>query len=364
MSLVRVLSIACALLSSTGVARATGLAFVWWGEPDPSGIDQAFLDLGRRRGAAALRETPGRVGGEAPLSARLAHALELSRALDFKGALAAFDEVEREVVARGGGTLSGGELVDLYAYRGAAHAAVGDEADSWNDLVQSAALAPGRPLDPARFAPRLVEAARRAREALGPSATLSVTVEPGDAVVVVDGQLYGRGHVEVARPPGRHFVRVERPGFVASGRVVELAGGTRALRVTLTAARAPTPDEVARRGALAEAQHTVGAWIAGGARATLTLVYVDGAGASLGTRALAVDEQLTSGALAAAVEALVGGGSDGPRAGSPPPPWYRRRLVWGVVGGVAAVALGVGLGVGLSLHDSGVATRVDLGPAR
>ncbi len=35
-----------------------------------------------------------------------------------------------------------------------------------------------------------------------------------------------------------------------------------------------------------------------------------------------------------------------------------------VAGGVAAVALGVGLGVGLMPHESGVATRVDLGPAR
>ena len=47
-----------------------------------------------------------------------------------------------------------------------------------------------------------------------------------------------------------------------------------------------------------------------------------------------------------------------------PLPWYRRPLVWGIAGGVAVTALGVGLGVGLSTGQTGVVTRVDLGPAR
>ena len=136
------------MLSSVSVANANELAFVWWGEPDPSGVDQAFLALARRRGAAALRETPGRPADET-LSAKLARALSLQASLDLKGAIAAFDEVERDAVARGGGTLSEGELTDLYAHRAGAHAALGNDADSWNDLVEAAALAPGGALDPA-----------------------------------------------------------------------------------------------------------------------------------------------------------------------------------------------------------------------
>lgn len=354
--------IACVLLSTTALAHANELAFVWWGEADPSGVDQALLALARRRGAAAVRETPGRAVDN-PLTARLARALSLQQSLDLKGAVAAFDDVEREAVARGGGTLSEGELTDLYAHRAGAHAALGDEADAWNDLVEAAALAPGRSLDPARFPPRLIETARRARESLPPSATLVVTAQPADAVIIVDGQLYGRGRVEVARSPGRHFVRAERAGFVAGGRVVESAGATTDVRITLAPATAPTSSEIARRGALADANRIVGGYIAGGAHATLTLVLVERSGRALGKASLAVDDQLTSGALAGAVDTLLG---DAEHRGTAPPPvaWYRRPLVWGIAGGLAAAALGVGLAVGLANREGGVGTHVDLGPAK
>lgn len=266
-------------------------------------------------------------------------------------------------MARGGATLSEGELTDLYAHRAGTHAALGDDADAWNDLVEAAALAPGRSLDPARFPPRLIEASRRARESLPPAGTLVITAQPSDAVVIVDGQLYGRGRVEVPRPSGRHFIRAERAGFVASGRVVESGAGSTEVRIALVAAPSPSAAELARRGALADASRTVGGYIAGGARAAVTLVLVDRSAHVLGKTTLPVDEQLTSGALAAAVDGLLG---DGDRRGTipPPPVWYRRPLLWGIAGGVAAAALGVGLGVGLSHRDGGVGTRIDLGPAR
>ena len=351
-----------ALVLTAGAARANELAFVWWGEPDPSGVDQAFLALARRRGAAAVRETPGHASEE-PLTARLARALSLQQSLDLKGAITAFDEVEREAVARGGGTLSEGELTDLYAHRAGAHAALGDDADAWDDLVEAAALAPGRSLDPARFPPRLIEASRRAREALPAAGTLVVTVQPPDAVLVVDGQLYGKGRVEVPRPPGRHFVRAERAGFVSTGRVVESSGATTEVRLSLAPATPPTPADLARRGAVVDATQTVGGFIAGGAHANVTMMLVDRAGHLLRRESVPIDADLTTGALGAMVDALIG---DSERKGTPPPPvaWYRRPLVWGLAAGVAATALGVGLGVGLGTQGSGVATRVDLGPAR
>jgi hypothetical protein len=342
--------------------RAEQLAFVWQGEADPSGVDQAFLALARRRGAAAIRETPGRPTDE-PMTAALAHALSLQQSLDLKGAIAAFDAIEREVVARGGGTLSEGELTELYAHRAGAHAALGNDADAWNDLLEAAALAPGRSLDPARFPPRLIEAWRRAREALPPGGALVVTARPSDAVIIVDGQLYGRGRVEVPRHAGRHFVRVERAGFVAAGRVVENGATPVDVRVSLTAAAEPGAGELARRGALANANRTMGGYIAGGAHAVVTLILVERSGRVLGKSSLPVDEQLTSGALASAVETLLG---DGDHRGAAPVAvaWFRRPWVWALAAGVAAGALGVGLGVGLSNRDSGVGARVDLGPAR
>lgn len=350
------------LASAAGVARANELAFVWWGEPDPSGVDQAFLALARRRGAAAVREMPGRPSDE-PLTAALARAMSLERSLDFKGAIAAFDEVERDAAARGGGTLSEGELTDLYAHRAGAHSALGDDAEAWNDLVEAAALAPARALDPARFPPRLIEASRRARESLPAPGTLVVVAQPSDAVVIVDGQLYGRGRVEVPRPPGRHFVRAERAGFVAAARVVESGAGTTEVRLTLAAAPSPSAAELARRGALAEATRTVGGYVSGGTHAAVTLVLVDRSGRTLGKSSLPVDADLTSGALAAAVDGLVGDGDRGAII-EPARPWYRRAFVWGIAGAVTAAALGVGLGVGLSQRESGVGTRIDLGPAR
>ena len=344
------------------MAHANELAFVWWGEPDPSGVDQAFLALARRRGAAAVRETPGRASDE-PLTARLARALQLQQSLDLKGAIAAFDELERDAVARGGGTLSEGELTDLYAHRAGAHAALGDDADAWDDLLEAAALAPGRALDPARFPPRLIEASRRAREALPAPGTLAVTVQPADAVVIVDGQLYGKGHVEVARSPGRHFVRAERAGFVSSGRVVESRAGTTEVKLTLAPAVPPSAADLARRGAVVDAERIVGGYIAGGAHASVTMMFVDRSGKLLGRESVPIDADLTTGALGAMVDALIG---DSERKGAPPLPvaWYKRPLVWGLAAGVAAAALGVGLGVGLGTRESGVGTRVDLGPAR
>jgi hypothetical protein len=362
--------IACALTLGLvpATARAADLAFVWFGEPDPSGVDQAFLALGRRRGAPSLRESPGRLGDE-PLAGRLARAVAAAQALDLKGALAGFDEVEREVVARGGADLSEGELVDLYTSRAGAHAAMGDEGDAWSDLVQAAVLAPTRPLDPARFPPRLVEAARRAAQAAAMTrARLAVSVQPDDASIIVDGQLLGRGRVELTLPAGRHFVRGERAGFVAAARVVAIGEAGGEVRLTLAAATAPTAAELARRGALAASARTLGAFVsARDGRPELTLMLVGGKGTVEGRRALAADATLTTATLAAAVDALLG--DEAARAAvatsAPPPPWWRRAWVWGVAGGVAgATAIAVGLGVGLGTRGHGTDVHVDLGPAR
>ena len=108
------------------------------------------------------------------------------------------------------------------------------------------------------------------------------------------------------RPSGRHFVRAERAGFLAVGRVVESGAGSTEVRLTLAAAPAPSPAALARRGGLADATRTVGGYIAGGAHAAVTLVLVERTGHVLGKSALPVDDQLTSGALAATVDGLLG----------------------------------------------------------
>jgi hypothetical protein len=362
---VRCVILLAVALAAPARAEPPRQAFVFWGEPDPTGVDQSFLALGRRRGATVVRETPGRLGDE-PAAGALADAVAAYQALKLDEAEAALDALEREAVARGGGRLTQGELVDLYAYRAAARMARGDEAAAWDDLLALARLAPGRPLDPARFAPRLVEAERRVAQSVPPPAALALGTDPPDALVIVDGVLLGRGRVETHVVPGPHFVRAERPGFTASGRVADVPPSGASVELRLEARAAPSAADLARRGAAAGAGEVMGAWVsARDGQARVELARVEVAGARIAARAaLADDEQLTSTALAAAVESLAP--VEAPPRPRAPPPWYRRPLVWGLVaGGAAAVALGVGLGVGLgSSTPSGASARVDLGAAR
>jgi hypothetical protein len=338
------------------------VAFVYWGEPDPSGADEAFLALGRRRGASAVRETPGRLVEE-PAGAKLAQAIAAYQALKFADAIPLLDALEREAVARGGGRLTQGELADLYAYRAAARSAHGDEAAAWDDLLSLARLQPNRPLDPARFPPKLIEAARRAEGATAPPVKLELSAEPADAFLILDGQLLGRGRVEASVVPGAHFLRAERAGFAAQGRVAVVASPA-SEHFTLAPLAAPTIAELAQRGATAGARQVIAAWVnARDGRARLELRRID-KDRALAESALADDESLTTAALAGAVDALLA-----PLASElapvERPPWYKRAWVWGTIGGVAAAALAVGLGVGLGVSSpSGTSARVELGVAR
>jgi hypothetical protein len=338
-------------------------AFLWWGEPDPTGADRAFLSLGRRRGALVAQETPGRVGGE-PASAQLKRAVGDYQALKLPRAVEELDALEREIAPSGGGGLGQGELVDLYANRAAARMALGDEAAAWDDLLAVARLAPGRPLDPARFAPKLIEAARRAAQSVGTPVKLVVEVAPADSVVILDGQLLGRGRAEASVAPGAHLVRAERSGFRAAGQVVQVAPSGGEAKLTLSPAAAPDDAALARRGALAGASEVLAAWVESrDGRAVVTLARLDARdGRRLGRAEVGDDEHLDSSALAGAIDGLL---TSGPAPTSERRPWYKRGWVWGVAGSVAAAALGVGLGVGLGVsHDSGTPARVDLGAAR
>jgi hypothetical protein len=339
-------------------------AFLWWGEPDPSGADQAFLSLARRRGAQALRETPGQLGTDGA-SARLQRAVAAYQAMKLDDTLRELDALERELLPTGGGGLGQGELVDLHAYRAAARLARGDEAAAWDDLVAVARLAPGRPLDPARFPPRVIEAARRAADSLPARATLTVSATPDDALLIVDGQLLGRGRVEVSVPPGAHLVRAERSGFRAAGQVVEVPAGGTEVKLAPEPVTPPTTQELARRGALAGAVQLVAAWVeAKDGAAQIVVDRIDPAtGLSLRRTSVRDDAQITATALASAVDQLIVG--DEPPVTLTRRPWWKSPVLWGVVGGLSAAALGVGLGVGLGVsHENGSTARVDLGAAR
>ena len=357
--------IACTLASALPAYAEPHTAFLWWGEPDPTGADEAFLSLARRRGASALREVPGQLAAGTGAT-RLQHAVATYQALKLDAALAELDALEREIAPSGGGGLGQGELVDLHAYRAAARIARGDDAAAWDDLLAVARLAPGRPLDPARFAPRLIDAARRAAQSVGAPVHLASSTAPDDALVILDGQLVGRGHVAASAAPGAHLVRAERSGFRAAGQVVEVTPSGGDAHLTLSAEVAPSPAELARRAALSGATEVLAAWVErrdGSAEIALERLDTK-TSRRLGRAAVPDNQQLTATALASAVDGLiVSVDAQGPA--TPRIRWWRRPLTWGLAGGVAAIALGVGLGVGLGVsHETGTRASVDLGAAR
>jgi hypothetical protein len=338
-----------------GVAHAADTAFVFVGENDPSGADEAFLRLGRNRDLPTAREQPGRL--QEPPRARLAKAVEAYARLQLDDARARLDSLESEVAATGGAGLDRGELIELFATRAAVRFAAGNEAQAWDDLLQVAAFAPARPLDPARFPPRVIETEKRAAEALAAGGKLSAGVTPADADLFVDGLAVGRGAAEAVLPAGRHFVRAERPGFTSAGKTLEIArGGDAQVALTLASRSAPAVGEFTRAAAVLGARRVVGGFIgARGDAPTLELLYVGTTGGDVRARAQLDVARLTTAELEAAVDRMV-----------PPPsdkrPWFKRPLVWGLVGGgLAAAALAVGLGVGLSGgHVAGWSAHVDL----
>jgi hypothetical protein len=73
--------------------------------------------------------------------------------------------------------------------------------------------------------------------ATGAGGTVTVSTDPPDAAVYVDGQFAGQSPVTVERvQPGDHRVRVVKEGFLENGRMVRIsAGKTASLQLRLTA---------------------------------------------------------------------------------------------------------------------------------
>ncbi len=349
------------LLAPVGAAAAepSDTAFVFAGESDPSGADDAFLRAGRSRGAKVAREVPGHLEEE-PRS-RLQKAVEAYARLQLPDARDRLDALETEAAATGGVGLGRGELIELFATRAAVRLAGGGEAAAWDDLLQVATFAPARPLDPARYPPRVLEAERRAAEALTIGGKLAVSVLPVDASVFVDGLVLGRGSVEAVLPTGRHFVRAERAGFTAAGRTIEVGQTGAAASLSLTARPVPSSELLTRSAGLLSASRVVGAWIdTHDGAPVLELSVIDVATGQVRARAQLETARVTSSDLDAVLGRLL------PVSATAPRRWFRRPLVWGLVGGVvAAAALSVGLGVGLSPgRVGGWSAHVDLQGAR
>ncbi|MEZ4337659.1 MAG: PEGA domain-containing protein [Sandaracinaceae bacterium] len=94
-------------------------------------------------------------------------------------------------------------------------------------LHLDAACAP----DPARHPPELVELHREVLAEESREATLTVTSEPSGATVTIDGQREGQTPITwEGLPSGRHYVTLERDGFLPDVQVVSIGGGEPAER--------------------------------------------------------------------------------------------------------------------------------------
>jgi hypothetical protein len=204
------------------------LLAVYWQPPGrPAAGDRAraaFADAARDLGATLLDAS-----ASAPGAPSLAPALQAAIA-DYAGfrfapAIAALDELQRLVDARGGGDLDARQLSEVYLYRGLARLELGPAEAAWDDLVRAARLDPGRPLDPARFPPKVLAAWKRAVAEVAqlPRAELQV-IAPAGASVRIDGHPVSGAATVIA---GAHFVAVDADGYEPWAQVVPVAGPQR-----------------------------------------------------------------------------------------------------------------------------------------
>ena len=118
------------------------------------------------------------------------------------------------------------KLSDALMLLGAVYILKGDERRGSSALEQAISIFPGAEPDPRVFNPAMrvqfgQAGARLAAEATG---TLFIATSPSYASVFVDGRFAGVSPLPVdGLPPGRHIVRVERPGYLPWGKPVEVA---------------------------------------------------------------------------------------------------------------------------------------------
>lgn len=85
--------------------------------------------------------------------------------------------------------------------------------------------------DPARHPPELIELHRAVTEGGGEDATLTVTTDPPGAHVSLDGRREERTPATwEGIPPGRHYVTIERDGFLPEVHLINVASGAPAER--------------------------------------------------------------------------------------------------------------------------------------
>jgi hypothetical protein len=272
--------------------------------------------------------------------------------LQFDTAIGELDRAAAQLDRTGGAGLDPTSLSDLFLYRGLARVQVGD-ARAWDDLVEAAALAPARALDPARFPPRAIETYTRAADAVRTSPRAKITVRaPSGCAIAIDAA-GGSGTAEVAG--GRHFVAVRCAGHRPWGTAVTAASGEVTVEAQPEAEVAPTDDELAIQARTANATAIVAISVTGTPPVAL-MRRIGGDGKVRDRASITLSGAHVADDAAAALDRLLAP----PEVAVVQTHWYQRKWVWAAAGAAAVAAVLIPVIV-FDVDDPG-ATRVVLQP--
>lgn len=131
-------------------------------------------------------------------------------------------------------------VIDAYKFQGATYALTGDEKNAVVAFKRAFALDPAVSLDGGAFPDTVItlfEEARKEAEKT-PTGAMTVYATPAAAAVWVDGRFRGASPIVIeSLPQGRHYVRVERDGYLPYAAAVDVG---RASEETVQATLRPT----------------------------------------------------------------------------------------------------------------------------
>lgn len=334
-------------------ARATGGAVaVFWqptGDvPRAAAVRGAFAAAAARRGISEIVDAVEPQTAEPSLAPALDAAVADYAGFRFADALAKLDELRRLADARGGGDLDARQLAELYLYRALSRLEVGPADAAWDDLVRAARLDPARVIDPARFAPRVVAAYRRAaaEATQQPRAELEISA-PSGAIVRVDGRVLA-GATSVA--VGTHLAIISAAGYDRWAGLITVTGAHERLQPSLRRIEPPDGDRLlAMTRARAPARILLGAVV----RADDGWRFVARLLATKDGNTVSGEALLDQAPVAATVERVLARlfPAEAAATTSTKPPERHRWWIWVVAGGVAAtlaVVLPIGIVYGTS----------------
>jgi hypothetical protein len=176
-------------------APMADLVIIWAPGHDVTPIASAA----REAGAAVLDRSP--VSAPVRIAAVLQRGIEAFEALHVDEAWATLEQARELVDRNGSADLSPAQLSDLFLYRALVLIQHGDPSAAWDQLAIAVVADPTRALDPARFAPSVIDDIARARAVVLARPRATVTFDaPTGCTFVIDGATAESGSTWLVGP--------------------------------------------------------------------------------------------------------------------------------------------------------------------